>query len=216
MNRIKKIASFCVGSQVVCDIGCDHAYSLIYAIKEYGVKKGIAVDIAEGPLSNAKKTIEEFQLSEKITTVLSDGFTSVDEPFDTAILSGMGGILICDILKRALPKLKQKKLIIEANNDTYRIRQFLFEQGFYLVDEDALYDHKKYYEILVFEEGQKKYTDMEIIYGPILLQKRPSAFLEHYTKKVQLLQSILPSIVQEEEKKIKELQLLEISTVLKG
>ncbi|MDE7385308.1 MAG: class I SAM-dependent methyltransferase, partial [Anaeroplasmataceae bacterium] len=130
MDRIKRIASLCKGSKVVCDIGCDHAYALVYAIKEYGVEQGIAADIAEGPLSNARKTIEEYHLEKQIKTILSDGFDAINsDSFDTAILAGMGGILICDILKRALPKLRNKKLILEANSDIYRIRDLLIHNG---------------------------------------------------------------------------------------
>lgn len=55
MNRINLLASLCKGSNIVCDIGCDHAYVLIEAIKSYNVKKGIASDIGVGPLEMAKK-----------------------------------------------------------------------------------------------------------------------------------------------------------------
>ena len=57
MNRLDLIASYTKGSKIVCDIGCDHAYALITAIREYGVEKGIAADINEGPLNNAIKSI---------------------------------------------------------------------------------------------------------------------------------------------------------------
>ncbi|MDE5856227.1 MAG: class I SAM-dependent methyltransferase [Anaeroplasmataceae bacterium] len=217
MERIKKIASFCQGSKVVCDIGCDHAYALVYAIQEYGVEQGIAVDIAEGPLINAKKTIEEYHLDKQIKTILSDGFDAIEgDSFDTAILAGMGGILICDILKRALPKLKNKSLIIEANSDTYRIRSLLSSNGFTLVDEDALYDHGKYYEILVFEEGISNYDQLDIIYGPHLRTTRPEAFIKYYQKKLELLSSIIPQIQDEREKEEKLCLSKEIQGILEG
>ncbi|MDE7263539.1 MAG: class I SAM-dependent methyltransferase [Anaeroplasmataceae bacterium] len=216
MNRIQRIASFCKGSKVVCDIGCDHAYTLVYAIKNFGVEKGIAADIAQGPLLNAKKTIKEYHLEEQIKTILSDGFDAIsNDEFDTAILSGMGGILICDILKRALPKLKEKRLIIEANNDTYRIREFLCSNGFYISKEDALYDHNKYYEILVFAKGHKDYSTLDFLYGPFLRREQPEAFLKYYHKKKKLLTSILPHIKSEEEKKDKLKLIAEIQIILK-
>ena len=217
MDRIKKIASLCQGSKVVCDIGCDHAYALVYAIQKYGVEQGIAADIAEGPLMNAKKTIEEFHLDKQIKTILSDGFDAIEkDSFDTAILAGMGGILICDILKSALPILKNKKLIIEANSDTYRIRSLLFLNGFTLVTEDALYDHGKYYEILVFEEGNLSYDQLDIIYGPYLRRIKPEAFIKYYQKKIELLSSIIPQIQDEKEKEEKQSLYKEIQSVLEG
>ncbi|MCM1130890.1 MAG: class I SAM-dependent methyltransferase [Roseburia sp.] len=217
MERIKKIASFCQGSKVVCDIGCDHAYALIYAILEYGVEKGIAADVAKGPLLNAKKMIEEYHLDMQIKTILSDGFVAIEkDSFDTAILAGMGGILICDILKRALPKLKNKKLIIEANSDTYLVRSLLFSNGFTLIAEDALYDHGKYYEILVFEKGNSNYNQLDIMYGPHLRKIKPEAFIKYYQKKLDLLSSIIPQIKDEKEKEEKHSQIKEIQDILEG
>ena len=217
MDRIKKIASLCQGSKVVCDIGCDHAYALVYAIQEYGVEQGIAADIAEGPLLNARKTIEEYHLDKQIKTILSDGFDAIESnQFDTAILAGMGGILICDILKRTLPILKNKKLIIEANSDTYRIRSLLASNGFTLVAEDALYDHGKYYEILVFEEGNSNYDQLDIIYGPHLRKSRPEAFIKYYQRKAEFLSSIIPQIQDEREQEEKLSFFKEIQGILEG
>ena len=216
MDRIKKIASLTKGSKVVCDIGCDHAYALVYAIKEYGVEKGIAADISLGPLLNAKKTIEEYHLDKQIQTILSDGFDAIQEDFDTAIISGMGGILMCDILNRALPKLKGKRLILEANSDTYRIRTLLSSSGFYIVEEAALYDHEKYYEILVFEQGISNYDSLDILYGPHLRRVKPQAFVKYYQKKLDLLSSILLQIKDEKEKEEKLRLFKEIHFVLEG
>ncbi|MDE6656426.1 MAG: class I SAM-dependent methyltransferase [Anaeroplasmataceae bacterium] len=217
MDRLKRIASFCQGSKVVCDIGCDHAYALMLAIKEYGVEKGIAADIAEGPLLNAKKTIEEYHLEKQIKTILSDGFAAIErDAFDTAILAGMGGILMCDILKRALPKLKNKKLILEANSDTYRIRSLLSSNGFSIVAEDALYDHGKYYEILVFEEGNSNYDPLDITYGPYLRKTKPEAFIKYYQKKLEFLSSILPQIQDRKEREEKLSLLKEIQAIIEG
>lgn len=215
MDRLKKIASYTEGSQIVCDIGCDHAYALVYSIQDYGVQQGIAADIAIGPLNNARKTIAEFHLENQIKTILSDGFTAINEPFDTAILAGMGGILICDILSQSIQKLKSKRLIIEANSDSYRVRNYLFSQGFIIIEEDAFYDHNQYYEVMVFEEGTVKYTSKDIAYGPILMKHKPEAFLEYYRKKRNLLESVLSQIENEEEKKKKEKQIDEIDQILK-
>ncbi|MDE7094920.1 MAG: class I SAM-dependent methyltransferase [Anaeroplasmataceae bacterium] len=217
MDRIKKIASLTRGSKVVCDIGCDHAYALVYAIKEYGVEKGIAADISLGPLLNAKKTIEEYHLEQQIKTILSDGFDAISsQDFDTAIIAGMGGILMCDILNKALPKLKGKKLILEANSDTYRIRKLLSENGFRIVEENALYDHEKYYEIVVFEEGNSNYDSLDILYGPQLRRVKPQSFVKCYQKKLDLLSSILPQIKDEKEKEEKLSQYKEIQAILEG
>ncbi len=217
MDRIKRIASLCKRSKVVCDIGCDHAYALVHAIREYGVEQGIAADIALGPLSNAKKTIEEYHLEKQIKTILSDGFDAINsDSFDTAILAGMGGILICDILKRALPKLRNKKLILEANSDTYRIRDLLIHNGYFISFEDAIYDHGKYYEIVLFEQGTSDYDALDILYGPHLRRTKPEAFIKYYQRKLEFLSSILPQIQSKKERTEKLSLIEEIKTIVEG
>ena len=108
MNRLDLIASYTKGSKVVCDIGCDHAYALVKAINDYGVEKGIAADINEGPLNNAIKSIKSNNLENHVKAILSNGFDSILDDFDTAIISGMGGILIKEILTKGLFKIKKQ------------------------------------------------------------------------------------------------------------
>ncbi len=216
MNRIELLASLCNGSKTVCDIGCDHGYVLVSALLNYNVEKGIACDIAEGPLLNAKNNIINYNLENKISTVLSDGFDKVDmDSFDTAIIAGMGGILICEILSKAINELKGKKLIIEANSDTYKIRELLTDNGFIIESEYAIFDNNKYYEIIVFKNGIKMYSNLDILYGPILRKQKPEAFIKYYKNKKNLLLSIIPKIgnVSEKKKKIELLQ--EVSNLLK-
>lgn len=207
MDRITRLASLTKGSVCVCDIGCDHAYALIKSIKEYGVLKGIASEVAKGPLENAIKSIKEAHLEDVISTYLSDGFKNIDLDFDTAIIAGMGGALICDILAASIDKIKGKKLILEANCESYRIREFLCRNGFKIDYEDAFYDQGKYYEIMVFTTGIMNMDCLDIKYGPYLRRSNNTAFLSHYNDKINLLEGIIDKINNnfKKEEKIKEL-----------
>lgn len=207
MERLKVLASYTKGSKIVCDIGCDHAYALIYAIKEYGVEQGFAVDIAEGPLKNALKTIRHAKLEQNIKTIQSDGFTALSkDSFDTAIIAGMGGILMSSILEQGIEKIRDKTLILEANQDVYRVRSFLFANGFEIIEETALVEDGKYYEIIVAKSGEKKYNAYDMMYGPILRRKKPQAFLNHYQRKYDQLSLVLTQMKDGSKKveKIKE------------
>lgn len=214
MKRIEALAALTQGSNIVCDIGCDHAYTLITAVQKYGVSFGYAVEIASGPLENARRTIETTHLEHQIQPVLSDGFTSLDEPFDTAILAGMGGSLICDILEKGFSKIQGKKLIIEPNCDAYRVREFLCFRGFRILHEEALFDAKKYYEILVFVPGEAKVDAYDISYGPQLRRHPSEVFRLFYKKKRDLLKSILPKIEEENQKREKQILLDELNYIL--
>ncbi|MBE6137725.1 MAG: hypothetical protein E7176_04960 [Erysipelotrichaceae bacterium] len=194
MKRIELLASLSKGSKILCDVGCDHGYALIEAITKYGVKKGLACDINEGPLQIAKKNIEASGLENKISLILSNGFNNVNVEFDTAIIAGMGGSLICDILSNDIIKLKDKKLILQANNDRYKLRSFLYSNGFKIVDEHSIFEQGKYYEIIVAETGNEAASDFDLKYGPILRRNRNEAFIKHYTTLYNQLLEILPRI----------------------
>jgi tRNA A22 N-methylase len=90
--------------------------------------------------------------------ILSDGFDNVNDNFDTAILAGMGGILITNILSKGLDKIKGAKLIIEPNSDASLVRDFLAKNNYKITYENAIYDANKYYEIIVAEEGNEYYV----------------------------------------------------------
>lgn len=216
MTRLDLIASYTKGSKVVCDIGCDHAYALINSIKKYGVEYGIAADINEGPLNNAIKSIKSNNLENNIKAILSNGFDSILDEFDTAIISGMGGKLICEILTKGLDKIKGKKLILEANSDMEDVRRFLVNNGFMIVNEEALYDQNKYYEILVAECGISNYDEFDILYGPLLRVNKNEAFIKHYNEQIKMLEDVLPKINDKNIQRAKMHKLFEIKHILEG
>ena len=194
MDRIDLLASLAKDSNVLVDVGCDHGYSLIKAIKYYNVNNAIAIDINEGPLNNCKKNALKYGLNDKIKFILSDGFLGLNEEFDTAIISGMGGILIKVILEKSLDKIKNHKLIIEANSDSYLVRKFLVNNNFIISDEYSIVDDNKYYEIMVFEPGNLEYVSFELKYGPVLLSKKEDTFINEYKKRLKSLEEYLPNI----------------------
>lgn len=214
MNRLSLLACLSKGSEILCDVGCDHAYVLVDAIKYHGVKRGIAADIGEGPLKIAKETIFNNNLSNKIDVVLSDGFKNINLPFDTAIIAGMGGALISNIIIDGLSKIKDKKLILEPNNDAYRVRKTLSNNGFIIIDEFAINDMNKYYEIIVAIKGNASYNEFELKYGPILLNKRERAFIDHYKRLYDHINSIIDSINNLDVKKEKMELLDEYSKII--
>lgn len=214
MNRIELLASLSKGSKILCDVGCDHGYVLIEAIKKYNVEAGLACDINEGPLSMAKKNIENNNLSSKIKTILSNGFVDVNDNFDTAIIAGMGGSLICDIISTSYEKIKDKKLILQANNDRYKLRCMLYEKNFKIIEEKALFDQGKYYEIIVAAKGEALYTDFDLKYGPILRKERNSDYINHYTNLYNQLIDIIPQISNSNLKEEKAIIFRELNSLL--
>lgn len=215
MDRINLLSSLCEGSECVCDVGCDHAYVVVKALLDYNCKRGIAADLNVGPLSSAEETIKNKNLLDRIDIILSDGFKSISKDFDTAVLAGMGGNLIKDILSESLDKIKDKKLILEPNNDQMVVRKFLMESGFRIVDEYAISENGKYYEIIVAKKGDITYTENELKFGPILLKKKPEEFISYYNRKMDLLMRVMDTTMDPLTKMQKQKEINDITSAIK-
>ncbi len=214
MNRIELLASLAQGSNCLCDIGCDHAYVLIEAIKKYNVKKGLACDVADGPLQMAKKSIIENHLLDNISIIKSNGFIDVNEEFDCAIIAGMGGSLISEILEHANDKIKNKRLILQPNNDRDKVREKVSNLGFKIIEEYAIIDQNKYYEIIVCENGFSCYDDLDLKYGPLLRKNKSNDYINHYNKQYNQVKSILPNVNNGPKKEELFAQLRELQMIL--
>lgn len=184
MDRLDFIASLTKGVDSVVDCGCDHAYTLINCIKKYDVKKGLGLDINQGPLDQAKKNVLENNLSDKIELELADGLTSYDKNYDCLIISGMGGSLMTEILDYDVEVTRTfKRLILSPHNDTNKVRFFLINNNFRIVDEYMIEENNHIYEIIVAtnEKLNRKYDFYDLKFGPILRVKKPELFIKKYT-----------------------------------
>ncbi len=140
----------------VCDIGTDHGMLPVFCVKSGKSQKAFACDLREGPLSSAKRLIAKEGLSDKIKTVLSDGFLGLsDEDFESVdcfTLAGMGGELIMNILSA---RFTDKYMVLSPQSAVYETCEFLLSRG---------YDIKK----RVFcAEGQRIYTAMLVKYDGV-------------------------------------------------
>ena len=180
-RRLKSIAGLVCSEDKIIDVGCDHALLDIYLIKQKIVDTIIVSDSNKNALNNGIKNISKHKLTKKIDARLGYGIEVADESLDTVIISGMGTGTIIKILSH--PNLKYfKKLIIQANNEHYLLRRFVTLKGYYIAHESVVYDKGRYYINIVFNKGQKKYSNKELFYGPILMYANKD-YYEYLLKK---------------------------------
>ena len=179
-KRLRVISDFISDNSFILDVGCDHALLDIYCALNKENVKAIASDINEGPLEFAKKNIEKYNASDKVVISLGDGLSTYQDGVDTVILSGLGSTTIVNILNKDLSVLSNiDKLIISSNNDYYFLRKTVCNLGFYIFDEAMVCDRDKYYPIIVFKRGNKKYKNSELKYGPVLLKNMSEEFVDY-------------------------------------
>lgn len=146
-SRLLSVASLVRKGSTVADVGTDHAYVVAYLMENGIIEKAIASDINKGPLENARQTLIDCGITDKVTLILSDGLQDIPEnSADDIVIAGMGGILISEILEKA-PWVKNEKVQIIAQPMTHAetLRKWLCENGFEIRREVASTDGKRLY-----------------------------------------------------------------------
>lgn len=146
-SRLLSVASLVRKGSTVADVGTDHAYVVAYLMENGIIEKAIASDINKGPLENARQTLIDCGITDKVTLILSDGLQNIPEnSADDIVIAGMGGILISEILEKA-PWVKNEKVQIIAQPMTHAetLRKWLCENGFEIRREVASTDGKRFY-----------------------------------------------------------------------
>ena len=184
-KKLKAIASFINTQDTVVDIGCDHAYLAIYLKENKLCKNVYASDINENALNIAKHNIKEHNLD--IETILSDGFKSIHNPnIDTAVISGMGTNSILDIIRYAPQNIN--KYILCSHNNLDILRKKLYEHKLYIESEIAIYEHKKYYVIMLVTKNYQKENRLSLKYG----RSNDKKYLSYLLKKEQEVLNRIP------------------------
>lgn len=146
-ERLKCVASLVNKGARVVDIGTDHAYLPIYLVQNGISNKVYACDVRKEPLRRAKLHIDEYGLSDKITTKLCDGLKGINKgDVDTVTICGMGGKLMKNILKAGIDKLGDNtQLVLSAQSELRDFRKYLLETGIDIKSEHMLLEDGKYY-----------------------------------------------------------------------
>lgn len=188
--RLERVAAQVPAGARLADIGSDHGYLPVALMRRGMITAAVAGEVALTPFRAAERTVRESALERQITVRRADGLAAI-EPGDgiTAItLCGMGGETIRDILDAGKARLSgQERLILQPNGGEQPLRQWLMDNGYVIVVEDVLREHRFDYEIIVAEPGiPVQYTVQELYFGPLLLQARSPAFLLKWQRRLRL------------------------------
>ncbi|WP_265443659.1 tRNA (adenine(22)-N(1))-methyltransferase [Acetivibrio straminisolvens] len=194
-GRLKLIADMTPNCNIVCDIGTDHAYIPIYLVMNKKCQRALACDVRKGPISFADKNIDEYGLSQYISTRIGYGLDPIEEnEVDVIIIAGMGGQIIKEILERSLAKAqKAKALIIQPMNAIELIRQWLYEKGFDIFDEKLAKEEDRIYNAMIVKWTGKAQSKEEAYYyiGEKLFENKDPLLPELIEKKIGQMEKII-------------------------
>lgn len=148
-NRLGTAAELVRCNRKTVDVGTDHGYLPAFLVMNGKTDRAIAADIGIGPLENAKKTIDKYDLGDKIETILSNGLEKIPHDTEEIIIAGMGGTLIAEILSKAeWIRHEGIHLVLQPMTHSYDVRKFLYENGFYIDTEKFCTDDGRDYVVI--------------------------------------------------------------------
>lgn len=208
-GRLKLIADKVGKCNVLCDVGTDHCYIPIYALNNNKCNKAIAIDVKEGPILAANANILKYKKEKFIETRLGNGLTPIKEnECDTIVIAGMGGLLMSEILNQDYEKLKKKTntLILQPMNATEVVREWLYEKGFDIFDEELVAEGEKIYTVIC-AKWTNELRKVNLIYyyiGEKLIQKKDPLLKDLIKKKIKLFKKITDEMKNSKNKNAKE------------
>jgi len=138
----------------IADIGCDHGYTAIALYEAGKAEKLFACDIGKEPLEMAKKNVRFRGLEDKITCRLGNGLEALEKgECKHLLLSGMGGMLIIQILERRIEEFET--ILLSPQSDYEKVRRFLYPY-MELVEDCYVKEKNKFYRILLAKKQREQ------------------------------------------------------------
>ena len=183
--RLKTIADM-VEYSTMADIGTDHGKIPVYLVKNNICSLAAACDINEGPVSACIKNIDKYGLSEKISPRLADGLKGIKAgEFQTIIIAGMGGELISRIINDSLEIAKYaEELILQPMTGAEKLKTYLAETGFKILDEKLATEKDKIYLITKVKFDKPYNISFREKYVSNAILNSESELLKEYIRKI--------------------------------
>lgn len=172
-NRLYQVAQLIEG-QSLADIGSDHAYLPIYAIKNNLINFAIAGEVVDGPYQAACQNVVHYNMTPQIKVKKGNGLSVLENEaaVDTVTICGMGGSLIVNILEQGKMFLQHyPQLILQPNLNAKIVRQWLMSNHYQIDNELILEEDGHIYEIIVAKKGTMQLNESELLMGPYLIKQ---------------------------------------------
>jgi len=189
--RLSMIAELIGTCECCADIGCDHGRLGAFLLQNGQCSRICLTDISEPSLAKARRLIALLGLDGRTDFLVGNGASILTHRVDAAVIAGMGGETIAEIVENANGRLDGAKLILEPNVAAAQLRQRLNAAGWMIENEVLVRDGRRIYPILVAVQGSQQLTDVEQTVGPVLLKTRPALLNDYAAFRIRVLKKAL-------------------------
>lgn len=179
-KRLLDIINILDSNKKIIDVGTDHGLVPLYLAKNKISTDITATDISAPSLQKLVDRLDD-DLRKIIKTRVTDGFKGLESEDDqVAIIAGMGANTIIEIIEESLDFAKNLDYMVLASNiNTYELRHFLNDHGFYIEKDFLSYENRKYYDILkVYYCKKQNLSFEEYYYGKTDIENKTSLLRE--------------------------------------
>ena len=160
-KRLDKLVELIPECNSLADVGCDHGYVGIEVLRQNKADDVTFIDVSQLSLDKARRNCPE-ELTDKVGFVCQDGLGNIN--VDCAVIAGMGGLEIIDILDRAV--FPPHMLVLQPNRNAVDVRRRLARD--YRIQYDRMIcDGGKFYNMIVAElcDEPMRLTELQEEFG---------------------------------------------------
>lgn len=174
----------------VADIGTDHGYIPLAALRGNLCVKAIASDVNKEPLDKARLNAVLEGMGDELEFRLGSGLSTIkNQEVQAVVIAGMGGNLIKDILEADIDKVNAYEyLILQPAQNPEVLREYLYTNDYEIIKEDLCEDEEVFYELFKVKRKDGEKTELDSIYyevSPKLLMSKHPLMKEYLQSKVE-------------------------------
>lgn len=175
-ERLQAVVDMVPPCGTMADIGCDHGKAAVALLQAGKAEHAVCGDISAASLDKARALARESELEAAILLRVGDGLAVLQpDEADAAVIAGMGGLLIANMLKEGAGRAPGV-LVLSPNRDAAAVRQTLTALGYRIADETLICEAGHFYPIILALRGKcAELSETEAEFGPVLLKKKPEA-----------------------------------------
>ena len=190
-QRLSKIAEMLGTCSCCADIGSDHGRRGAFLLQTGRCSHMCLTDISALSLEKARKLIALLGLQDKTSFHVGDGAQIIDRKIDAAVIAGMGGETIAEIIEGSCGKLDGARLILQPNVAAPYLRRKLNELGWMITGEELVRDGRRIYLVLEARQGKQLLSGQEYEVGPVLLKKKPELLADYAAFRIRVAKKAL-------------------------